>query len=409
MSPDNDPASPLTPGVRGRLISQRANNAKATRKGDTLGPLAGVRIIEMAGIGPGPFCGMMLSDMGAEVIRVDRKTAVDLGVEMPRQFNVLNRGRRSIALDLKTPEGIAAVKRIATKCDALIEGFRPGVMERLGLGPDELLRCNSRLVYGRITGWGQTGPVASAAGHDINYISLTGMLHAIGRSGPPSPPLNLVGDFGGGAMYLAFGVVCALLEAKSSGKGQVVDAAMVDGAASLGAAIFGLRAAGLWNENRADNILDSGAPWYDVYETADGKYISIGSIEERFFSLLLEKLDLRAPELRDRDRSNWPRLRAVLTDAFRTRTRDDWCKLMEGSDICFAPVLTMDEAPAHAHMQDRGVFCEIDGVVQPGPAPRFSRTTPEVRSAPAVIGEHTDEILAEFGFSDEEIGRLNAA
>lgn len=374
-----------------------------------MGPLAGVRIIEMAGIGPGPFCGMMLSDMGAEVIRVDRKSTVDLGVEMPRQFNVLNRGRRSIALDLKTLEGIAAVKRIATKCDALIEGFRPGVMERLGLGPDELLRGNSRLVYGRITGWGQTGPVASAAGHDINYISLTGMLHAIGRSGPPSPPLNLVGDFGGGAMYLAFGVVCALLEARSSGKGQVVDAAMVDGAASLGAAIFGLRAAGIWNENRADNILNSGAPWYDVYETADGKYISIGSIEERFFNLLLEKLDLRAPELRNRDRSNWPRLRTVLTDAFRTRTRADWCKLMEGSDICFAPVLTMDEAPVHAHMQDRGVFCEIDGVVQPGPAPRFSRTKPEIESAPAVIGEHTDEILAEFGFSDEEIGRLNAA
>jgi alpha-methylacyl-CoA racemase len=374
-----------------------------------MGPLAGVRIIEMAGIGPGPFCGMMLSDMGAEVIRVDRKSAVDLGVEMPRQFNVLNRGRRSIALDLKTLEGIAAVKRIATKCDALIEGFRPGVMERLGLGPDELSRCNSRLVYGRITGWGQTGPVARAAGHDINYISLTGMLHAIGRSGPPSPPLNLVGDFGGGAMYLAFGVVCALLEARSSGKGQVVDAAMVDGAASLGAAIFGLRAAGIWNENRADNILDSGAPWYDVYETADRKYISIGSIEERFFNLLLEKLDLRAPELRNRDRSNWPRLRTVLTNAFRTRTRADWCKLMEGSDICFAPVLTMDEAPAHAHMQDRGVFCEIDGVVQPGPAPRFSRTRPEVRSAPSVVGEHTDEILAEFGFSDEEIGRLNAA
>jgi alpha-methylacyl-CoA racemase len=374
-----------------------------------MGPLAGVRIIEMAGIGPGPFCGMMLSDMGAEVIRVDRKSAADLGVEMPRQFNVLNRGRRSIALDLKTPEGIAAVKRIATKCDALIEGFRPGVMERLGLGPDELLRCNSRLVYGRITGWGQSGPVASAAGHDINYISLTGMLHAIGRSGPPSPPLNLVGDFGGGAMYLAFGVVCALLEARTSGKGQVIDAAMVDGAASLGAAIFGLRAAGIWNENRADNILDSGAPWYDVYETADGKYISIGAIEERFFNLLLEKLDLRAPELRNRDRSNWPRLRTVLTDAFRTRTRADWCKLMEGSDICFAPVLTMDEAPAHAHMQDRGVFCEIDGVVQPGPAPRFSRTKPEVRSAPAVIGEHTDEILAEFGFSDEEIGQLSAA
>ena len=357
----------------------------------------------------GPFCGMMLSDMGADVIRVDRKSAVDLGVEMPRQFNVLNRGRRSIALDLKTPEGIAAVKRIATKCDALIEGFRPGVMERLGLGPDELLRCNSRLVYGRITGWGQTGPVASAAGHDINYISLTGMLHAIGRSGPPSPPLNLVGDFGGGAMYLAFGVVCALLEARSSGKGQVIDAAMVDGAASLGAAIFGLRAAGIWNENRADNILDSGAPWYDVYETADGKYISIGSIEERFFNLLLEKLDLRAPELRNRDRSNWPRLRAVLTEAFRTRTRADWCALMEGSDICFAPVLTMDEAPGHPHMRDRGVFREIDGVVQPGPAPRFSRTKPEVRSSPAVIGEHTDKILAEFGFSDEEIGDLNAA
>lgn len=345
--------------------------------------------------------------MGADVIRFDRPSAIDLGVEMPRQFNVINRGRRSIALDLKTKQGVAAVKRIAGSCDALIEGFRPGVMERLGLGPDELLAGNPRLVYGRITGWGQTGPGAAAAGHDINYISLTGLLGAIGRSGPPAPSLNLVGDFGGGAMYLAFGIASALYEARCSGKGQVIDAAMVDGAALLGASIFGLRQAGLWSASRADNILDSGAPWYDVYETADGSYISIGAIEQRFFDLLLEKLDLHAAELRNRDKANWPRLRAVLADAFRRRTQAEWCVLMEGTDICFAPVLSLDEAPGHPHMRDRGVFCEIEGVVQPGPAPRFSRTKPEVKSAPAVIGQHTDEILLEFGFSDEEISRLS--
>src|SRR5580692_1529181 len=334
-----------------RSSTQRESNEK---REDTMGPLAGVRIIEMAGIGPGPFCGMMLSDMGAEVIRVDRKSAIDLGVEMPRQFNVLNRGRRSIALDLKTPEGIAAVKRIAAKCDALIEGFRPGVMERLGLGPDELLRCNSRLVYGRITGWGQTGPIASAAGHDINYISLTGMLHAIGRSGPPVPPLNLVGDFGGGAMYLAFGIVCALLESKSSGKGQVVDTAMVDGAASLITGIFGLRAAGRWNDTRGNNILDSGAPWYGVYETKDGKHISIGSIEAKFYAELLRLTGLdKEPLPKQHDRNGWPKLKERFTAVFKSKTRDEWCKVMEGSDVCFAPVLTLGEAANHPHMKER--------------------------------------------------------
>jgi alpha-methylacyl-CoA racemase len=351
---------------------------------------------------------MMLSDMGADVIRVDRPIVADLGVEMPRQFNVLNRGRRSI-LNLKTQEGIHAARRIAASCDALIEGYRPGVMERLGLGPEPLLQSNPRLVYGRVTGWGQRGPIASAAGHDINYIALTGLLHAIGTSEAPVPPLNLVGDFGGGAMYLAFGIVCALYEARSSGKGQVVDAAMVDGATLLGAPIFGLRQAGLWSEKRADNILDSGAPWYAIYETADGKFISIGAIEERFYQLLLSKLGFCEPDLLNRDRSNWQRIRVALTDAFRRRTRDDWCNLMEGSDICFAPVLTLDESPHHTHMRNREVFCEIDGVVQPGPAPRFSRTSPSAKSPPPVVGEHTEQILAEFGFSTEEISRLDAA
>jgi alpha-methylacyl-CoA racemase len=361
-----------------RSAGPRECNAKNKREiGETMGPLAGVRIIEMAGIGPGPFCGMMLSDMGADVIRVDRPSAIDLGVDMPRQFNVLNRGRRSIVLDLKTPEGIVAVKRIAGNCDALIEGFRPGVMERLGLGPDELLAGNPRLVYGRVTGWGQTGPSAAAAGHDINYISLTGLLGAIGRSGPPAPPLNLVGDFGGGATYLAFGMVCALYEARSSGKGQVIDAAMVDGAASLGASIFGLRQAGLWSESRANNILDSGAPWYDVYETADGKYISIGAIEERFFNLLLEKLDLHAPELRNRDKANWPRLRTVLVAAFRTRTRDEWCVPMGGTDICFARCFPWMRLPttrtcgtAASSARSKASFNPARLLVSAGPSPR---------------------------------------
>ena len=372
------------------------------------GPLAGVRVVEIAGIGPGPFCAMMLADMGAEVLRIDRLGPADLGLPVEPRFSVLTRGRRSVALDLKQPAAIAAVKRLVVKADALIEGFRPGVMERLGLGPDECLTANPRLVYGRMTGWGQEGPMAPAAGHDINYIALAGVLHSIGRRGSaPVPPLNLVGDFGGGGMYLAFGVVCALLEAGRSGRGQVVDAAMVDGAASLAAAVFGLRAKGMWNDERGDNILDSGAPWYDVYETQDGKYVAIGSIEGRFYGELLRLTGLTGEALPPQwEKARWGELRARLTEVFKQKTRDEWCRIMEGSDVCFAPVLSLTEAPAHPHNRARGTFVEVDGVPQPGPAPRFSRTPGAIGRPPAAPGQHTEEALRDWGFSADELTDL---
>jgi len=372
------------------------------------GPLGGVRVVEIAGIGPGPFCAMMLADMGAEVLRIDRLGPADLGLPVEPRFSVLTRGRRSVALDLKQPAAIAAVKRLVVKADALIEGFRPGVMERLGLGPDECLTANPRLVYGRMTGWGQEGPMAPAAGHDINYIALAGVLHSIGRRGSaPAPPLNLVGDFGGGGMYLAFGVVCALLEAGRSGRGQVVDAAMVDGAASLAAAVFGLRAKGMWNDERGDNILDSGAPWYDVYETQDGKYVAIGSIEGRFYGELLRLTGLTGEALPPQwEKARWGELRARLTEVFKQKTRDEWCRIMEGSDVCFAPVLSMAEAPAHPHNRARGTFVEVDGVPQPGPAPRFSRTPGAIGRPPAAPGQHTEEALRDWGFSADELADL---
>jgi alpha-methylacyl-CoA racemase len=375
------------------------------------GPLEGVRVVEMAGIGPGPFCAMMLADMGADVVRVDRMESADLGLGGDPRANLLNRGRRSAAVDLKRPEGVAVVRRLVARADALIEGFRPGVMERLGLGPDECLALNPRLVYGRMTGWGQDGPVARAAGHDINYIALAGVLHAIGRQGaPPTPPLNLVGDFGGGGMYLAFGIACALLEAGRSGRGQVVDAAMVDGAASLATAIFGLRAAALWSDARGENVLDSGAPWYDVYETKDGRHVAIGSIEAKFYRELLRLTGLAGEALpAQHDRAGWTALRARLTRAFREKTRDEWCALMEGSDVCFAPVLTMGEAPAHPHNRARGTFVEVDGVVQPAPAPRFSRSKPAIQGPPAGPGEHTDAVLADWGFAADELAALRRA
>jgi alpha-methylacyl-CoA racemase len=375
------------------------------------GPLAGVRVVEIAGIGPGPFCAMMLADMGAEVLRVDRPAPTDLGLPVEPRFSVLHRGRRSVALDLKQPAAIAAVKRLVARADALIEGFRPGVMERLGLGPDECLSANPRLVYGRMTGWGQEGPMAPAAGHDINYIALAGVLHSIGRRGSaPVPPLNLVGDFGGGGMYLAFGVVCALLETGRSGRGQVVDAAMVDGAASLAAAVFGLRAMGMWNDERGDNILDSGAPWYDVYETQDGKYVAIGSIETRFYGELLRLTGLEGEALPpQRDKARWGELRARLTEVFKQKTRDEWCRIMEGSDVCFAPVLSMLEAPAHPHNRARGTFVEVDGVPQPGPAPRLSRTPGAIARPPAAPGQHTEEALRDWGFSADDLAGLRKA
>jgi alpha-methylacyl-CoA racemase len=376
-----------------------------------MGPLAGYKVIELAGIGPGPLCGMLLSDMGAEVVRVDRLTPAGLGVAMPPEFDLLCRGRRSIAINLSRKKGAATLLRLVEKADALIEGFRPGVTERLGVGPKDCLARNPKLVYGRITGWGQEGPLAHAAGHDINYISLVGALHSIGRAGEaPIPPLNLVGDYGGGGLYLAFGIVCGLLETSKSGQGQVVDAAMVDGAASLMTAFYGLRAMGVWTDHRGENILDSGAHFYDVYQTADGKYISIGSIESKFYAELLRLTGLEGSDLPQQlDRIKWPEMREILRGVFKRKTRDEWCAIMEGTDACFAPVLSMEEAPDHPHNIARGTFLEIDGVIQPGPTPRFSRTNPEVQGSPAKPGQHTDAVLSNLGFTPEEISELRIA
>jgi len=368
-----------------------------------MGPLKGVRIIEIAGIGPGPFCAMMLADMGADIIRVDRKGGSDV---MP--MDILNRGRRSVAVDLKNPAGLELVLRLVERADGLQEGFRPGVMERLGLGPDDCLQRNPRLVYGRMTGWGQEGPLAHAAGHDINYISLSGVLHAIGGSGAkPVPPMNLVGDFGGGGMLLAFGMVCALWEARQSGRGQVVDAAMVDGSAVLMAMMYGLKAAGMWTDDRGANILDGGAHFYDAYETADHRFVAIGSLEPQFYAQLLELAEIDDPDFQmQHDRSRWPQLKEKIARVFKTKTRDQWCDIMLGSDVCFAPVLSMDEAPRHPHNEARRTFVKIDGVVNPAPAPRFSRTMPEIQSPPPKPGQHNHSALADWGLSPAEIAAL---
>jgi len=370
-----------------------------------MGPLQGVKIIEFAGIGPGPFCAMLLSDMGAEVVRIDRK-----GGRGANKFDITSRGRRSIALDLKKPEAIEVALKLVAKSDALLEGFRPGVMEKLGLGPDVALKRNPKIVYGRMTGWGQTGPLAHAAGHDINYIALTGALHAIGRAGEnPVPPLNLVGDFGGGALYLAFGMACALFEAQRSGKGQVIDCAMTDGAASLMSMFYGFKAMGMWVDEKGQNLLDGGAHFYDTYETADGKWVSIGSIEPQFYALLLEKTGVTDPEFQSQmDRSKWPSLKEKIARVIATQTRDVWDKLMEGTDVCYAPVLSLAEAPNHRHNKARATFVEIDGVVQPAPAPRFSRTKPEVQGAAPTAGQHNDQILDDWGFSGGEIAALKS-
>jgi len=376
-----------------------------------MGPLQGLRIIELAGIGPGPFCAMLLADMGADVVRVDRTEASGLGVPMDKRYDINGRNRRSVALDLKAAAGRDAVKRLIVGADILIEGFRPGVAERLGLGPADCHAINPRLVYGRMTGFGQSGPMAMAAGHDLNYIALTGALHAIGPAGgKPVPPLNLVGDYGGGALYLAMGLLAALHERTQSGRGQVVDAAMVDGAASLASIFYGMTASGRWNEQRGSNLLDGGAPFYDTYETADGKYVSIGALEPKFFAEMAERIGLDARFIKGQhDRKLWPEMRDQMTRLLRAKTRDDWCKLLEGSDACFAPVLSIAEAPQHPHARSRQAFIEVDGVVQPGPAPRFDRSTPgPVRAAPAT-GAHTDEVLAEAGFSADEIAALHAA
>ncbi len=371
-----------------------------------MGPLKGLKILEMAGIGPGPFCAMMLADMGADVIRIDRLKQKGSG----HRANVLNRGRRSIALDLKNPAAVETVLRLAEQADALIEGFRPGVMERLGLGPDICLQRNPKLIFGRMTGWGQNGPLAQAAGHDINYISIAGALGAMGYTDrPPSPPLNLVGDFGGGAMYLLTGVLAALLERNSSGQGQVIDAAMTDGTASLLSPFYGLMAMGMWTTDRQSNKLDGGAHYYGSYQCSDGKYISIGSIEPQFYALLLNKCDIEDEEfLAQHDQQSWPVLREKLTALFRSKTRSEWCALMEGTDVCFAPVLDLREAPGHPHNIARETFINVDGVTQPAPAPRFSRTQSERPSQAAMVGEHTEQILADWGYAESEIEQLRS-
>jgi alpha-methylacyl-CoA racemase len=376
-----------------------------------VGPLSGIKILEFAGIGPGPFAAMMLSDMGADVLRLDRAGAVQDPIPDEPGSDILNRGRRSVALDLKHPEGIATALRLIEGADALLEGFRPGVMERLGLGPDVCFERNPRLVYGRMTGWGQEGPMAHAAGHDINYIALCGSLEPLGRKGEkPTAPLNLVGDFGGGGMLLAFGVACALVERAASGKGQVVDAAMVDGAASLMTMIHGMRQLGFWRDERGTNLLDTGAHFYDTFETADGKYVSIGSIEPQFYAELLEKTGLSGEDLpKQMDREQWPAMKTRMEAIFKSKTREQWCEIMEGSDVCFAPVLSMEEAPRHPHIAARNTFVTVAGKLQPAPSPRFSRTEAEIQRPPPQPGQHTDESLTDWGLDAEEVRKLRDA
>jgi alpha-methylacyl-CoA racemase len=371
-----------------------------------MGPLEDVKIIEMGGIGPGPFCAMMLADMGAEIIRVERNKKPLFMLEP--KYQVLHRSRRSISIDLKKQEGIKALLKLVEQADCLIEGFRPGVMEKLGLGPDVCLKYNPALVYGRMTGWGQEGPLARSAGHDINYISLSGTLHSIGRKNQnPVPPLNLVGDFGGGGMLLAFGIVCALFKTRKSGQGQVVDAAMVDGSAALMAGIYGMRAAGMWGDEHGTNLLDGGSHFYDTYKTSDGKWISVGSIEPQFYALLLKHTGIDDPDFQNQmDPTIWPQLKNKIAAIFKTKTRDEWCEIMEGTDVCFAPVLSMEEAMKHPHNVERKTFVEIAGVKQPAPAPRFSRTHPEIQGPPPKPGEHTESILSDWGFSSGEIKSL---
>ena len=378
------------------------------------GPLAGLKVVEMVGIGPCPFAAMMLSDMGADVIRVDRPRAPDAGspfAMLGKKYDVLARGRKSLALDLKDPAARDLVLDLAGRADILLEGYRPGVMERLGLGPDECHARNPRLVYGRVTGWGQHGPLAHTAGHDIDYIALSGVLHAMGRAdAPPAPPLNLLGDFGAGAMMLAFGVVCAVLEAQRSGKGQVVDAAMTDGAALLGAMVYGMHGSGDWATRREANLLDGGAHFYDTYACRDGKFIAVGAIEPQFYVQLMRLAGIDDPAFdAQMDRAAWPDLKHKLAAVLRQRTRDEWCKLLEGSDTCVAPVLDVEEAPRHPHNRARGTFIEIDGVVQPAPAPRFSRTPPGVPHGPMRAGEHGAGLLRSWGIDEAQVTRLFGA
>jgi alpha-methylacyl-CoA racemase len=372
------------------------------------GPLSGLRILELAGIGPGPFCGRMLADQGADVIRIDRPGGNQGGAANGHE--VLFRNRRTLALNLKHPEGVATLLQLCERADAVFEGFRPGVAERLGVGPADCMARNPRLVYGRMTGWGQSGPLAKVAGHDINYIALTGALHAMGRAGEkPVPPLNLVGDFGGGGMLLAYGMVCALLEAQRTGRGQVVDAAMIDGAAALMAMFYGMKSIGMFDDTRGTHMLDTGAHYYDVYETSDGRYVSIGSIEPPFYALLREKAGLSVDEFAvQNDPARWPLQKQALEAVFKARTRDEWCALLEGTDVCFAPVLGLEEAPRHAHNVARGTFITVKGVVQHAPTPRFSNAAAVTPTPMGPLGEHSIDVLADYGFSSERIDALLA-
>ena len=375
-----------------------------------MGPLAGIKVLEFEAIGPAPFCGMMLADMGADVLLLERPVDPQLGLERERWYDVMLRGRRSVTLDMKAPHSVDAALDLVRKADVVLEGFRPGVMERLGLGPDVMLAANPKLVVGRMTGWGQDGPLAPRAGHDINYIAMSGVLHAIGRAGGgPVPPLNLVGDFGGGGMLLAFGVACAIAEAQRSGRGQVVDAAMVEGASLLSTMFWGMQAGGRWSDTRGENILDTGAPWYDVYETQDDRFIAVGAIEPKFYAELLARMGLAGEALPSQhDRARWPELRRRFAQVFAAKTRDEWCDIFAGSDACFSPVLTFAEAGAHPHNVARHGHVSLGGVHQPAPAPRFSRTPGDAHRAPPERGAFGAEALADWGFTHTEIERLRA-
>ena len=369
-----------------------------------MGPLTGIKVIEMAAIGPVPFCAMMLSDMGAEVIRIDRLSQKGSG----SSANVLYRGRKSVAFDLKNSIALDSTLRLSDQADVILEGFRPGVMERLGLGPEVCLERNPKLIYGRMTGWGQSGPLSHAAGHDINYISIAGALGSMGYADrPPAPPLNLIGDFGGGAMYLLAGILAAIVERNSSGKGQVVDAAMTDGTASLLSPFYGLMAMGMWSTERYSNRLDGGAFYYGSYECSDGKYISLGSLEPQFYALLLEKCGITDETFKEQsDQEAWPIKREKMEALFKTKTQQEWCGILEGTDVCFAPVLNLKEAPDHPHNKTRQTFVKVQGVTQPAPAPRFSRTQGKIQSPAALTGENTEEVLSDWGFADSEISSL---
>lgn len=375
--------------------------ASPVESATTRGPLTGLRVVELAGIGPGPYAAMLLADMGAEVVRVERPGDGASGV--PPLKDVTRRGRKSIVVDLRNPEGARTVLNLVARADVLIEGFRPGVTERLGLGPEDCWSVNQRLVYGRMTGWGQEGPLASSAGHDIGYIALTGALGAIGRPGEtPVPPLNLVGDFGGGSTFLVIGILAALWEAERSGRGQVVDAAIVDGASSLTALLHGMMAAGAWTDERGANLLDGGLPWYDTYQTSDGLYMAVGALEPKFYAEFVTLLGIPAELAGRDDPSTWPQLRSVIAAAFASGTRADWTKVFDGTDACVAPVLSLTEAAGHPHLAARETFIEVGGVVQPAPAPRFSRTPSATPQAPAAIGAHTREVLQEWGVDAAE-------